>query len=104
MDAQIKKGILELVILQLLSQKESYGYVLLKEISSKFEVSESGIYAILRRLCSDGYLGITKSIESQGPPRKIYCITKEGRQYLSSQKEELMHMMAVLKEWNFFKD
>lgn len=104
MDAQIKKGILELVILQLLSQKESYGYVLLKEISSKFEVSESGIYAILRRLCSDGYLGITKSIESQGPPRKIYYITKEGRQYLSSQKEELMHMMAVLKEWNFFED
>lgn len=102
MDAQIKKGILELVILQLLSEKESYGYVLLKKISSKFEVSESGIYAILRRLCSDGYLGIHKSQESQGPPRKIYYITNEGRLYLTSQKEELMHIVAVLKTWNFF--
>lgn len=102
MDTQIKKGILELVILQLLSQRETYGYELLKEVSSKFEVSESGIYAILRRLCSDGYLNYTKSQESQGPPRKIYYITNEGRDYLMDQKKELMHIVAMLKAWKFF--
>lgn len=102
MDTQMKKGILELVILQLLSQQETYGYVLLKEISCKFEVSESGIYAILRRLCADGYLQVSKSQESQGPPRKIYGITNEGRTYLESQKKELMYIVTMLKEWNFF--
>lgn len=97
MDTQIKKGILEIAILQVLSTKSTYGYQLMQELSEYFDVNESGIYAILRRLCEKGYLYITMSEESLGPVRKIYHISNKGIEYLKEQCEELRKVLNVLK-------
>jgi PadR family transcriptional regulator PadR len=84
-DAQIKKGILEICVLHMISEKPTYGYDVMKNIKKYFpEVNESTVYAILRRLHSDKCAGVTISGESGGPPRKYYHITEEGSALLKS--------------------
>ncbi len=50
MDAQMKKGMVEVCILSLLSRGDSYGYQLIKDIAPIMELSESTLYPVLRRL------------------------------------------------------
>ena len=83
MNAQIKKGILEMCILYLVSQEDMYGYTIMKKMSKYFpEVNESTFYSILRRLnkenATETYIGEV----SNGPKRKYYRITKSGELYL----------------------
>ncbi len=78
MNIQFKKGILELLVLSLLSEKDRYGYELVNEISKNISISEGTIYPLLRRLNSDGYFETYLKESSEGPPRKYYRITKDG--------------------------
>lgn len=79
MDAQLKRGVLNICILQLLKQSDMYGYDILKIMKSYFPTSEeSTIYAILRRLNKDGLTTQYLSSISNGPPRKYYKITANG--------------------------
>jgi PadR family transcriptional regulator PadR len=91
MDAQLKKGILDMCILYYVSQNEMYGYDIMQYMHQYFpEVNESTFYAILRRLnkekCTDTYLGT----ESNGPPRKYYRITDQGK----------IRLQANIQDWN----
>lgn len=92
MNAQFKKGILELVVLTLIARKDYYGYELVEEISKNFEISESTIYPILRRLTEEKSFETYLRESSSGPPRKYYRITTSGR--------KAQHQM--MKEWNEF--
>ena len=57
MDAQFKKGVLEMCILHTLFEKDMYGYEILKIIKTSFpDVYEGTIYTVLRRLAADGHL------------------------------------------------
>lgn len=96
MDIQIKKGLLEIGILQLLSTQSMHGYQIMKQLSDYFEVNESGIYALLRRLSSEGYLLITLSNDSLGPVRKVYSISENGKIYLEEQCNELRKVLTAL--------
>jgi PadR family transcriptional regulator PadR len=78
-DAQIKKGVLEMCVLHMIREKPTYGYDVMKTVKMYFpEVSESTVYAILRRLHNEGCAEVTLSSESSGPPRKYYHITNCG--------------------------
>jgi len=71
MEAQIKKGILEMCVLYTIRDREMYGYDVMKSMKRHFpEVNESTFYAILRRLHADGSAEITLGEESNGPTRK----------------------------------
>ncbi len=50
MDVQLKRGVLEICVLAVLNRGESYGYQMIKDLSSCIEVSESTLYPILKRL------------------------------------------------------
>lgn len=78
MNTQFKKGVLELCVLTLLKQKDSYGYELAEKISSCIEIAEGTLYPILRKLKSEGLCETYISEQSAGPPRKYYRLTKEG--------------------------
>ncbi len=85
MDSQLKKGILEICILNRIARQPAYGYPIMKEIAEHFpDVSESTVYAILRRLASAGYTEVFYGTESGGPERKYYRATDSGLSYLSS--------------------
>lgn len=92
MNAQFKKGILELCVLTLIGRRDCYGYELVEEISKKFEISEGTIYPILRRLTEENYFETYLRESSAGPPRKYYRITERGQE---AQKQ-------LLTEWKEF--
>ena len=92
MNIQFKKGVLELCVLAMLGNKDCYGYELVNEISKNIEVAEGSIYILLKRLKDEGYL-TTYYVESQeGPSRKYYKLTDNGK----TTKDEL------LNEWSTF--
>lgn len=89
MNVQLKKGVLELCVLSVLSQKDCYGYELVNEISKSIQISDGTIYPILRRLTQEGYFTSYLQESQEGPPRKYYSLTELGRE----TKEKLS------KEW-----
>lgn len=85
MNAQFKKGVLELCVLSMISRKDYYGYELVDEISKVLEISEGTLYPILRRLTDEKYFETYLQESSEGPPRKYYRITKAGREFHKEQ-------------------
>lgn len=81
MNTQFKKGVLELCVLAMAGEQDFYGYELVHMISENIAISEGTIYPLLRRLTQEGYF-TTYLMESQeGPSRKYYKLTEQGRQY-----------------------
>ena len=92
MNAQFKKGALELCVLAVLSEGDCYGYDLVTQISEHVSITEGTIYPLLRRLKDDGQVETYLQESTSGPPRKYYRITEHGRQVLSD----------MTQEWNSF--
>lgn len=94
MITQFKKGVLELIVLCVVSKKDMYGYELVTEVSKIADVNEGTIYPLLKRLTNDGLFETYLVESNEGPPRKYYRITSNG----IKRKEEL------LSEWVKFSD
>lgn len=82
---QLKKGVLEMLVLQLVCQKPTYGYellTLLKEQSAgRFALKEGTLYPILYRLEDDGLIQAKWSQgEGRVAPKKMYEATRAGRE------------------------
>lgn len=88
MNVQFKKGVLELMVLSLLKEKDRYGYELVEEISSHMDISEGTIYPLLRRLKNDRYVETYLQESNSGPPRKYYRLTDLGYESQDSQARE----------------
>ena len=99
MDVQLKRGLLEICVLSLLSHGDSYGYQLIKDISGVIEISESTLYPILRRLESAQCLRIYTR-EHDGRLRKYYAITQAGRDRIN---EFLTDWKDVMKVYDFIR-
>jgi PadR family transcriptional regulator PadR len=85
-DVQLKKGALELCVLALLSQHDSYAYEIASRLSQAIGMGEGTIYPLMRRLQNERLVE-TYLVESPaGPPRKYYRLTEAGKASLSSQK------------------
>lgn len=82
---QLKKGVLEMLVLQLICEKPTYGYELLthlKELSDgMFTLKEGTLYPILYRLEDDGMITACWSHgEGRSAPKKMYEATAKGRE------------------------
>ena len=75
MDAQLKRGFLEVCVLASISQHDSYGYQIVKDMPPSLQITESTLYPLLKRLEAAGAL-TTDSVEHHG--RKYYRITSDG--------------------------
>lgn len=99
MDAQLKRGILNICILKLLEEDSKYGYELVKTMQIYFsDTNESTLYAILRRLNKEGLTDIKYSDVSNGPIRKYYSITELGRKYLKESIDSWKYIENVLAQ------
>ena len=78
MDAQMKKGLLEVCVLSAIRDEESYGYKIISELEPYIKISESTLYPILRRLEMSEAV-TTHSVEHNGRLRKYFKITEKGR-------------------------
>lgn len=88
MDSQFKKGVLDMCVLALLKKKDHYGYELVNEISKNLDVSEGTIYPLLRRLKLDNLVTTYLKESKEGPSRKYYKLTKEGKEKFDQQKKD----------------
>lgn len=90
LDAQLKKGLLDVCVLSVLRGGESYGYKIITDIAPYIAVSESTLYPILKRLESTGAV-TTQSREYNGRLRKYYRITERGieriREFIEDVRE-----------------
>lgn len=83
---QFKKGVLELCVLALLSQADSYGYDIASRLSEAIEMGEGTIYPLMRRMQKDGLVSTYFVESSSGPPRKYYALTEKGHESLRAQR------------------
>lgn len=87
-EIQLKKGVLGLCVLALLSGHDSYAYEIASRLADDIGMGEGTIYPLMRRMQADGLVE-TYLVESpSGPSRKYYRLTEAGRRAYESQKTE----------------
>lgn len=95
MARQMRRGVLELCILSIVSEKEAYPSDIILELkASRLIVVEGTLYPLLSRLKDQGLLQYTWRESSMGPPRKYYAITDTGKELLN----DLLGIWAQLVE------
>ncbi len=91
--AQMRKGVLEMCILSIISKEEIYTSDILKKLkAAELIVVEGTLYPMLTRLKNGGLLDYTWKESTSGPPRKYYMITDEGTDFLNDLKESWKEM------------
>ncbi|MBT8189244.1 MAG: PadR family transcriptional regulator [Saprospiraceae bacterium] len=92
--AQMKKGLLELCVLSIISEKEMYPSDIINQLKkSKMIVVEGTLYPLLNRLMKADLLSYSWKESKSGPPRKYYQITDTGKSF----RDELMSTWEDLK-------
>ena len=89
---QLKKGVLEMLVLELVCQGPTYGYELLTRLKNEsnglFTLKEGTLYPILYRLEDDGMICSSWSTGAgRSAPKKMYSATEAGRAYRLRQRE-----------------
>ncbi|ASZ09084.1 PadR family transcriptional regulator [Mesoplasma chauliocola] len=92
MDKELKKGILEMLVLNFLSQRNFYAYELNRKLNEVVETNESTTYAIFKKLVDKGFCKHYFEESTTGPMRKCYKITKLGLEHLEVLKKSWMEI------------
>lgn len=97
--AQMRKGILEMCVLAIISHKEAYPSDIIQKLKeAKLIVVEGTLYPLLSRLKNADLLQYEWKESSAGPPRKYYSLTGEGTDFLHGLKqtwEELQNAVQI---------
>ena len=93
---EMLKGTLEGIVLAILSGRSAYGYEITAWLREKgfSDIAEGTVYALLIRVEQRGLVDVQKVPSAKGPPRKVYSLNPEGREYL----EEFW------RTWSFLTD
>src|SRR6476469_661095 len=86
-EAQMRKGVLVYAVLLLLKDGKVYSSEIIKALrSAELIVVEGTLYPLLNRLAKDNLLAYEWQESEQGPPRKYYWLTEEGKKLLADLK------------------
>lgn len=87
--SQMRKGILEYCILEIISHQEAYASEILECLkAADLLVVEGTLYPLLSRMKNAGILAYRWQESPSGPPRKYFCITDKGRELLAGLEQE----------------
>ena len=95
---QLKKGVLEMCVLALLSKGDSYAYEIASRMAEAVGMGEGTIYPLMRRMQNDGLVTTYLAESQSGPPRKYYKLTRSGTQALKSQHAEWQDFEAAVRK------
>lgn len=99
--SQLRRGVLEYSILQLINKKSMYGYDLLESLN-KWEIlstTEGTMYPLLRRLEKDNLIVSTWKESNPGvPPRKYYNLTDQGERFLKIMDDQWDNLISALSD------
>jgi len=80
----IRKGLLEFLVLLVISAKKVYAADILLALSTtEFKTQEGTLYPLLSKLRRDGLVDYEWQESESGPPRKYYSLTSKGMTHLS---------------------
>lgn len=97
---QLRKGILEIVVLNLLADGRLHGYEMVQRLRqvNGLNIREGNIYPILARLETDGLVVSDTEPSQNGPPRRTFSLSTKGRQILSSMNEHWDQMIESIQK------
>ena len=92
--SQLRKGLVELLVLAALKRQELYGYQLLQKLAALdgLALTESTLYPVLARLAADRLVAVRQIPSPAGPPRRYDRLTPAGAKRL---EEMLAHWRQV---------
>lgn len=94
------RGRVDIFVLKALSVRDGYGYDILNYVHDKteghYEMKQSSIYSVLKRLEKQGYISSYDGTESNGAKRRYYTLTDAGRQLLASEEKEWEYTRTLL--------
>lgn len=97
---ELVKGSTSLILLQLLNEREMYGYELVKELDKRsdhhLQVKEGTLYPALHKLENQEYVECYWEEQEKGPARKYYRITSEGKKLLQDKTNEWERFVQVM--------
>lgn len=104
---QLKKGVLEMLVLEVICQGSTYGYELMASLKSRsedlFSLKEGTLYPILYRLEDDGMiLSAWSQGEGRTAPKKMYSATEKGLLERQRRYEVWTHFSDTVNE--FFRE
>lgn len=101
MDKEIMKGSIDILLLSIICQKDSYGYEIVKELNAKssnlYNMSEGTLYPALKRLEIRDYLECYWINLENGGRRKYYKITDKGKKGLSTKVRDWQKVDSLIK-------
>ena len=92
MNAQFKKGALELCVLSQLKHADRYGYQLTDAVSKEMAIAPGTLYLVLKRLKEENLVETYLVESDEGPARKYYHLTENGK----------MRQQQLVTEWKEF--
>ncbi|MFN8172715.1 MAG: PadR family transcriptional regulator [Candidatus Nanopelagicales bacterium] len=81
---ELLKGTLEGIVLAILGERPAYGYEITARLREQgfADIAEGTVYAVLVRVEQRGLVDVEKVPSEKGPPRKVYSLNGDGRDYL----------------------
>lgn len=108
-DRELMKGSTSLIIMNILSEFEMYGYQIAKEMNrrsnNQLEIKEGTLYPALHNLEKKGYVTSFLREQDKGPTRKYYRLTEEGHAVLIKKTKEWKNfskMISGMLEGEYF--
>ncbi len=97
---QLRKGVLELCILSIISEKEAYPSDIINRLElSEMIVVEGTLYPLLTRLKNEGLLDYNWQESTSGPPRKYYRLTQKGTYFLEELKTTWAELVKTVERF-----
>lgn len=97
-EENVRSGIVELLILQLLTERDMYGYeirqMLAKRTNKAYEMKEGSLYGPLYRMSSRNLISSHKEMAGEKRFRMYYHIEDSGREYLAYGKEQINYVFS----------
>ncbi|MCB2412514.1 PadR family transcriptional regulator [Demequina sp. TTPB684] len=93
---EMLKGTLEGIVLAIIAAAPAYGYEITARLREQgfTDIAEGTIYALLVRIEQRGFVDVEKVPSEKGPPRKVYSLNANGRDYLDE----------FWRTWSFLSD
>lgn len=99
--SQMRKGILEYIVLLILKKRKAYPPEIIQFLKDfDFEVVEGTIYTLLNRLRKENKLEYEWVESTEGPPRKYFMLTEAGLEALQSLDNEWKSISKVIYSIN----
>jgi PadR family transcriptional regulator, regulatory protein PadR len=97
--AQMRKGTLEYCILSILNKGDAYASDIINRLKeSRLIIVEGTLYPLLTRQKNAGLLSYRWEESTQGPPRKYYALTNEGREFLKELDSAWNELVDAIQE------